>query len=78
MAVAIEMGTRSGVEDDVVFEDGDGGFDGVKRRTIFCEDVTAGVESAFDTGAAIGNGGIGNVPSAAVNDEGKGPGIHVR
>jgi len=64
-----EVGAKAGVEDRVIFEDDDGGFDGVERVAAVFENVPAGLESAEAAGFAGVDGIIGNVPGAAVNDE---------
>src|SRR5579864_3152254 len=76
--VAIEMRASAGVECHVVFEDNDGGFDRVHGRTTAREDFAAGFESLANSRAAIGNRGGGNVPCAAMNNQRKFRGIHVR
>jgi hypothetical protein len=69
VAIKGEMGAEAGVEGRIVFEDDDGGFDGIERVATAFEDIPTGVESAETAGLAGINGIIGNVPGAAVNDE---------
>ncbi len=70
VAVQIEVRTVTGVEDGVVFEDHDGGFDGVEGGAAAGEDGPAGSESAMAAGLASVHGFVRNVPRAAVNNEG--------
>ena len=68
-AVEIQMRAEAGVENRIVFEDDDGGFDGVESRATGWEDRPAGVRARVATGLAGWDGVIGNVPGATVNDE---------
>ena len=69
VAVECEMGAETGVEDGVVFEDDNSGFDGVERAAAVFENSPAGLESAETAGFAGVDGVIGNVPGTAVNNE---------
>ncbi len=69
VAVQIEVRAVTGVKDRVVFEDHNGGFDGVKSGTPAGKDGPAGSEGAMAAGFASVNGFVGNVPGAAVNNE---------
>jgi hypothetical protein len=73
VAVEIEVGAVACVEDGIIFEGGDGGFDGVERVSTFGEDGVAGAESTKTASFAGFDGVVGDVPGAAVNDEG---GLH--
>ena len=68
-AIEIEMRAEAGVENGFVFEDDDGGFDGVERGAAAGENGPACVESAAAAGIAGVDGFVGNVPSAAMDDE---------
>ena len=63
------MGTEAGVEDRIVFENDNGGFDGVERVAAVFENSPTGLKGAEAAGFTGINGVIGNVPGAAVNDE---------
>jgi hypothetical protein len=69
VAVEGEMGAEAGVEDGIVFEDDDGGFDGVEGVAAIFENFPAGLKSAEAAGFAGVDSIIGDVPGAAVNDE---------
>jgi hypothetical protein len=69
VAIEIQMGAVAGVEDRIVFEDGNGGFDGVECVAAVAEDGIAGLERAKAAGFAGFNGGVRDVPGAAVYDE---------
>ena len=69
VAVEGEMGAEAGIEDGIVFEDDDGGFDGVERVATSFENFPACFESAKAAGFAGVNGIIRNIPGAAVNNE---------
>ena len=71
MAVEVEVRAVAGVEDGVIFEDDDGGFDGVEGGTAAGEDGPAGGESAVAAGIAGFHGFVRDIPCAAVNDEGR-------
>jgi hypothetical protein len=69
LAIEIEVGAVAGVEDGVVLEDGDGGFDGVERVAAARENGPAGLKSAETAGLAGVDGVVGDVPGTAVEDE---------
>jgi hypothetical protein len=69
VAIEIKMRAVACVEDRIVFEDSDGGFDSVESVAAIEEDVVTGVESAEAAGFAGFDGVVGNVPGTAVNDE---------
>jgi len=69
VAVEGEMGAEAGVENRIVFEDDDGGFDGIERVATAFENFPACFESAKAAGFAGVNGIIRNIPGAAVNNE---------
>jgi hypothetical protein len=69
LAVEIQVRAVAGVEDRIVFEDHDGGFDGIESRAPAGEDGPAGSKRALAAGFARIYGFIGNVPRAAVNNE---------
>ena len=75
LAVEIEMGAETGVENGVVFENDDGGFDGVEGVTATGENIPSGVKSAQAAGFAGVNGIVGNVPGTTVNNERRSHGI---
>ena len=64
----------AGIEGGIVLQDYDDGFDRVNCGAASGEDFPSGFESALDAGAAIFDGFVGNIPGAAVNDEG---GLHL-
>ena len=68
------MRADAGVEGGVVFENYDGGFDGIDSRAACCENFPACFQGAANAVTAIFDGFIGDIPGAAVNDEG---GFHV-
>jgi len=68
-ASKIEMRAEAGVEDGIVFEDGDGGLDGVEGVAALGENRPASFESAEAAGFAGVNGVVGDVPSAAMKNE---------
>ena len=71
MTVEIEVRAIPGVEDGIVFEDHDGGFDGVESGAAARENGPAGGESEVTAGIAGVHGFVGDIPCAAVNDEGR-------
>src|SRR6202171_1365901 len=83
VAVEIEVRAVTGVEDGVVFEDDDGGFDGVQSGAAAAQDGPTRSESVMAAGCASVHGFVRNVPSAAMNNEsrfhrnqdGKGTGV---
>jgi hypothetical protein len=70
VAIEIEMRAETGIEDGVIFEDDDGGLDGVERVATTGEHSPTGAKGAKTTSLA----GVGNiirdVPSTAVENEG--------
>ena len=83
-AVGGEEAAAAGVEGGIVFEDGDGGFDGVEGGAADGEDGITGFEGGTDAGLVGGGGFGGDGPCAAVNEEGGivrgrgGHGVHGR
>jgi len=73
VAIDVEMRTVARVEDRIVFEDDDGGFEGVDSVASVEKDIVASVESAKATRFASNDGVVRDVPSATVDDEG---GLH--
>jgi len=69
VAIEREMGAKAGVENGIVLQDNDGGFDGVERVAAVFQNPPAGMESEEAAGFTGINGVIGDVPGAAVNDE---------
>jgi uncharacterized protein (AIM24 family) len=67
--VKIEVRAVTGVEDGVVFEDHDGGFDGVKSGAAAVQDGPTRSEGAMAAGLASFHGFVRNVPRAAMNNE---------
>ncbi len=63
------MGTKTRVEDGIVFEDDDGGFHRIKRGAAARENRPSRGESAATTGLAGLDGFVRNVPRAAMNDQ---------
>ena len=68
-AVGGEKAAAAGVEGGVVFEDGDGGFDGIEGRAAEGKDGVAGFKGAADTGLVGGCIGGGDGPCAAVDEK---------
>lgn len=69
IAIEIEMRTVAGIEDRIIFEDGDGRFNRIERVATVGKDGPAGVESSKATGFAWFDGVVGNVPGSAVENE---------
>jgi hypothetical protein len=67
--VEIEVGAEAGVEDGIIFEDGDGGFDGVEGVAAIGENGPAGVNGAETARLAGVDGVVGDVPGTTVDDE---------
>jgi hypothetical protein len=70
-----EEAAAAGIEGGVIFEDGDGGFDGVGGRASPIEDGVAGFEGLGYTGLVILRHFRGNCPGSAVDDEGRFGGV---
>src|SRR5581483_465515 len=68
--VAIQMRAGAGVEDRIVLEHHDRRRYGVDGPAALLEDRPAAIERPLATAAARGHRVLGDVPSAAVNDEG--------
>ena len=68
-AIGGEEAAAAGVEGGVVFEDGDGGFDGVESRAAAGKNGVAGFKRAADAGLVGGSGVGGDGPGAAVDEE---------
>jgi hypothetical protein len=69
VAVKIEVRAVTGVEDGVVFEDHDGGFDGIESGSTAAQDGPARSERAMAAGLARFHGFVRNVPRAAMNNK---------
>ena len=69
------MRADAGVESGIVFENYDCGLDGIDSRAACGENFPACFQGAANAVAAILDGFIGDIPGAAVNDEG---GFHLR
>jgi len=73
-AVGGEKTAAAGIEGGIVFEDGDGGLDGVEGRCSAREKGVAGFKGAADAGL-MGASGVGwNGPCATMNEESGGMG----
>src|SRR6266403_783228 len=68
-AVKIEVRAVTGVEDGGVFENDDGGFDGVKSGAAALQDGPTRSEGGMAAGFASFHGFVRNVPRAAMNNE---------
>jgi len=68
-AVGGEKAAAAGVEGGVVFEDGDGGFDGVEGGCAAREKGVAGFERVADTGLVGASGVGGDGPGTTVDEE---------
>ena len=69
VAIQIEMRAESGVEDGLILEHDDGGFDRVKSGAAPGEKRPSRGESAATPGFAGFDGLVGNIPRAAMNDQ---------
>jgi len=69
VAVEIEMRAVAGIEDGIVFEDHDGGFDGVEGVATARENGPTGEERAKAAGFTGVDGVVGNVPGTTVDDK---------
>jgi len=65
-----EEAAAAGIEGGIVFEDGDGGFDGVCGGASPVEDGVAGLEGLAYAGQVICGHFRGDCPGSAVDDEG--------
>ena len=75
VAFGIQVRTEACVERGIVFQDYDGGFYGVNRSAAAGENFPSGFEGALDAGAAVCDGFVGDVPGAAVDDQGRFQGL---
>lgn len=75
LAILIEVGAETSIEGGIIFENDDGGFDGVDGVTTTGENVPSGVKSAEAAGFAGINGIVGNVPGTTMNNERRSHGI---
>ena len=66
-----EEAATAGVEGGIVFEDGDGGFDGVDGCAAASEDFVTDFKGAADAGFVSGCGVGGDGPCSAVDEEGR-------
>jgi hypothetical protein len=73
VAVEIEVRTVARVENGIVFENGDGRFDGVESVAAVEENVVAGMKGTETTRFASVDGIVGDVPGTAMDYEG---GLH--
>ena len=69
-AIGGEEAAAAGVEGGIVFEDGDGGFDGVDGGTAAGEDGVSGFKGGADAGLVGLSGVGGDGPCTAMNEEG--------
>ena len=63
------MGTEAGVEDGIVFQDDDGGLDGIESGATFREHGPTGAQGILTANIARDDSVIWNIPGAAVNNE---------
>ena len=75
MAIEIEVRAEASVKDGIVFENHDGGFDGVQSATPFGEYTPACLQGAEAASVAGIDSIVGNIPGTAMNDE---RGLHGR
>jgi hypothetical protein len=68
-AIGGEKAAAAGVEGGVVFEDGDGGFDGIESGCSAREESIAGFKSLADTVQVVSSGVGGDGPCATVHEE---------
>ena len=68
-AIEIEVRTVARVEDGIVLENRDGGFDGVQGMAAVREDSPTGAKSAKAAGFAGVNGFVRDVPGTTVKNE---------
>jgi hypothetical protein len=69
LSIQVEVRTVTGVEDRIVFESHDGGFDGVERVAAAREHSPTGLERAPAPDLAGFDGVIGNIPGATMNNK---------
>jgi len=69
-AVGGEKAAAPSVEGGIVFEEGDGCFDGIDGRATTCQDFVPDLEGAAHAGFVCGCGVGRNGPCAAMNQEG--------
>jgi hypothetical protein len=69
VAIEIQMRAESGVENGLVFENENGCFNGVQRGTAAGKNRPAGFQRPAAAGIAGFDSFVGNIPSAAMNDE---------
>jgi len=69
LAIEIQMGAEAGVKDGIVFEDDDGGFDGIEGVTAVAEYTPTGAKGAEAARVAGVNSVVRDVPRTAMNDE---------
>jgi hypothetical protein len=69
VAVAIQVRAETGVKCGIVLEDYDSGFNGIDRGAGTGQNFPTGLERAANSGAAVGDRFVRNIPSAAVNDK---------
>ena len=69
VAIDVEMRTVARVEDGIVFEDDDGGFDGIEGVAAVAEHTPTCAKSAEAARVAGVNGVVRDVPCPAMNDE---------
>lgn len=63
------MRAVAGVEDRIIFENGDSGLDGVEGMAARFQDAPSGMQCPEATGLASINGFVGDVPRTAVDDK---------
>jgi len=69
LAIEIQVGAKASVEDGIVFEDDDGGFDGIEGVAAVAEHTPTRAKSAEAARVAGVNGVVRDVPCPAMNDE---------
>ncbi len=68
-AIEIQVRAEAGIENRLVFEDDDGGFDGIERGAARAKHGPASGKGAMAAGFARVDGFVGDIPGSAVNDE---------
>src|SRR5580692_10963542 len=70
VAVEIQVRAEASVESGIVFQNYDGGSDRINRGAAGGENFPSGFERALNSGAAIFDRFVGDIPGAAVDDQG--------
>jgi hypothetical protein len=69
LAIEIQVGAEASVEDGIVFEDDDGGFDGIEGMAAVREHTPTRAKGAEAARVAGVFGVVRDIPRTAMNDE---------